>query len=623
MTRSLSRGVLVAGLTAVALAALGGGAAAFFAGNGAGASTAAVSSLGTTTISTPTVGGGTVSLSWSAVSAPGSGTVQYYVTRDGGQPGVACPNEGAPAAVTTCTDSDVPIGEHTYRVIAIYKSWTTTSAVKTAKVLTGPATKFTIAGNNAAPAAGASVNLTITAKDASNNTVTSYTGSKSLIFSGAEASGGGNKPTVVNSSGTAINFGSSTSITFSSGVASVSSSKNGVMKLYKSGVSEIDVDEGSISAPVPLAVTVSPGTFSKFVLGGATATPAVGAEDDLTITAQDTYGNTATAYDGEKSVVFTTGSTSSTSPGGNVATVADLSGNDIAFGTATPMDFDAGVATGSNGKNGTMKLYKSATQLELKANVSSLTSAGFKVTASAGSATKLVLTASATSFAATSSTNLTLTAQDVYANTATSYAGSKNVTFSGASASPTGTNPTVVNAAGTTVAFGSATALTFTNGVAATASSKNGLARLPNAAPASVTATDGTLSTANPLAFTVSAGTASRVAFDGLASSAGSVSTVCRLTCTVSGLGNSGTITGGLAITDTLGNAVSNLGTKTITVSVTTGGTITGSPLTIPEKGEAATATDFQYKPPSSGSYTHTITAASSGYTSATATVTK
>ncbi|MDX6624394.1 MAG: hypothetical protein QOE75_2326 [Solirubrobacterales bacterium] len=616
-----SRGIFAAAVIAVLLAVLGSGALAYFSGNGSGSAAATVTNLSAPTLGTPTVGGGTVALSWSAVSAPGSGTVRYFVTRDGGDPGVACPAEDAPAAVTSCTDSDVPIGEHSYRVTAVFKSWTAASGLKTAKVLTGAATTFTIAASTTTPAANASVNLTITAKDSSDNTVTSYTGSKSLVFSGASASPSGTKPTVANSSGTATSFGSATTITFTNGVAAVSSSKNGLMKLYRSGLTEIEADQGSISTPDPLAVTVSPGAASKFALAAATTTPTAGASDDLTITAQDVYANTATAYTGQKSVVF---SGASASPGGNAPTVADEDGDEIAFGTATEIGFTNGVAAGGGGTNGTMKLYKSGSA-SIQATQGSLTnSTKLAITVAAAPAAKFVLTASATSIAATASTNLTTTAQDVYANTATAYAGSKSITFSGASASPTGTSPTVVSSGGTVTSFGTPTALTFSNGVAAVSSSKNGLTRLPKAGAASVSATDGTISSAAPLVFTTSPGTASRVAFDGVAASAGTVSPTCRLTCPVTSLGNSGTVSGGFAITDTLGNAVTSIGSaKTITVTVTTGGTITGSPLTIPAAGEALTATDFLYIAPASGSFSHTITAASSGYTSATALVTK
>ena len=53
---------------------------------------------------------------------------------------------------------------------------------------------------------------------------------------------------------------------------------------------------------------------------------------------------------------------------------------------------------------------------------------------------------------------LTITAQDIYGNTATAYTGSKNLTFSGALASPAGNAPTVTNASNTAIPFGTATA---------------------------------------------------------------------------------------------------------------------------------------------------------------------
>ena len=57
----------------------------------------------------------------------------------------------------------------------------------------------------ATPSPGGSVadNLTITAKDENESTVTIYTGSHSLTFAGASSSPGGTAPTVANSSGTA------------------------------------------------------------------------------------------------------------------------------------------------------------------------------------------------------------------------------------------------------------------------------------------------------------------------------------------------------------------------------------------------------------------------------------
>ena len=233
------------------------------------------------------------------------------------------------------------------------------------------------------------------------------------------------------------------------------------MTLYKAGASSISVSDGTISTASPLAVTVAGAALSKLVLAAETVTPATGAADPLTISAQDTYGNPVTSYTGSKSLTF---SGASASPGGNAPTVTNASGTAVAFGTATPITFSAGVATSSGSLNGEMRIYKSGAAGVVVTD-GSLTSAAVTVTPTAA-ATRLSLAASGTTPTAGTSVNLTITAQDNFGNTATSYTGSKNLTFSGASASPGGNAPTVANASGTAVAFGTATPITFTSGVA-------------------------------------------------------------------------------------------------------------------------------------------------------------
>lgn len=608
-------------LLAILSVATAGNALAFFTSSGSGTASAAVTKLSAPTISAATAAvGGTVSLSWSAVSPPGAGSVAYYVTRDGGDAAGTCPAKAAPAAVTSCKDSGVAIGEHTYKVTAVWETWSAVSAAKGATVTVGEATKFTIAGSTTTPAAGGSVNLTITAKDVNNSTVTTYTGAHSLVFAGAESSPAGNAPTVANSSGTAVAFGTATSLTFSSGVATVSSSKNGVLKVYDADPANVTATEGSITTPTPLALTVSPAAASKFVLAAASATPAVAEADGLTITAQDTYGNVATGYAGSKNLTF---SGASASPDGTAPTVTSSSGTAVAFGSATAVLFGAGVAVAGNGVGGEMVLYKSGATTVKATEGSIATPSGLVVTVAPGATAKLALSSSTTTPTAGTGFNVTTTAQDVYGNTATAYTGSKNIVFSGASASPGGTLPTVVNSGGTAINFGSATALTFSSGVATPASSKNGFMKLGLAGATSVSATDGALSTATPLALTVAVGSASKLALSELAVSAGTIGSPCYFTCAVSALGNAGTVKAKVTITDSMGNVVSNVGAaKTVTVTAT-GGTIGGSPLTVPASGLAVSGTPFTYTAPASGSFTNTITAASSGYTSATVTASK
>jgi hypothetical protein len=494
-----------AGVAALALAivAISSTALAYFTTTGAGQVAAPVTKLLAPTITAATpAAGGTVTLTWSAVSAPGTGTVTYYVRRDGGAPAGDCPASGSPTTVLTCTDTGLSVATHSYTVTAVWRSWTAVSSVSNASVTIGPATKFTITAASSTPAAGATDILTITAKDASGSTVPTYTGSHSLTFSGALASPGGTAPTVADASGTDIAFGTAIPITFTAGVAAAAAGANGEMTLYKSGATSITVTDGSLTTPTPLAVTVAPGTATNLTLAAVTLTPVAAAADNLTITALDTYGNTATAYTGAKSL-----------------------------------------------------------------------------------------------------------------------------TFSGALASPSGALPTVANSSGTAINFGAATAITFSAGIAAVTTTKNGVLKLNKAGPTSVTATDGTISTATPLALTVSVGTAARLGLVNTVASAGSIASPCLFTCAVTLLGNSGTISANVAVTDSVGNTVSALGTgHTVKVTVTAGGTISGSPLTIEPAGPAISSAKFIYTAPASEAFAHTITAAAltgTAYTSATATASK
>jgi hypothetical protein len=424
-------------------------------------------------------------------------------------------------------------------------------------------------------------------------------------------------PTVANASNSAIAFGNATAITFSSGA------ETRAMRLYRAGPAAIAATDGVLATETPLAVTVGAAAHSKLVLAVATATPALGAADNLTLSAQDTYGNPIPTYDGLKSITF---SGALAGPGGQTPTVTDAAGEAVAFTTAMEIRFDAGVATVADGANGELRLYKSASA-SVRFTDGSLTSAAVTMVPPAAPASKFTLAASTLTPAVNANVNLTTTAQDPYGNTATSYAGSKAIYFSGAGTSPGGNAPTVVNAAGVAVALGGETVLTFTNGTAAVGSSKNGLFKTYRAEVATLAATDGTISTATAPTLTVSPTSASKLAFTDVTASAGSLSSPCYFTCTATGLGNSGTINGGVAVTDTYGNIVSNIGTgHNAAVTVTGGGAIASGTFTFPSTGPAESPVDFTYTAQSSGSYTASIKAATTAgttYTNATATASK
>jgi hypothetical protein len=598
----------------------------FYTAKGGGASPFTLGKLAKPTISSAKPAtGGTVAITWASAEGP-SGTT-YYVTRDGGAPDGNCPTAAEPVEeITTCTDEGLEPGNYAYKVYATYRSWTATSEATSAKVTVGPAAYFTLAVASATPSAGAADNLTITAKDKAGGTVTTYAGEHGLIFEGAEAIGS-NKPLVVGAGGgTGTVFGSSTAIKFTNGVAAVSSSKNGVMKLYKAGPTTISVSDGTIESESDPTVTVAPLAMSKLLLAAATLTPVAGAEDALTVTANDTYGNVATGYTGSHSLKY---SGPVAAPSGTMPTVTDKSGNEVVVNNSntTPTEFTAGVATvDEEGDNGALRVYKAAAA-SLKVVEGSISSNSVTITAAPATAASLKLAAASTTPVANATDNLTTTALDAYGNTATGYTGSHNIIFSGPEQSPNKTSASVSNSSGTAVAVGTATALTFTSGVAAVSSTKNGVFKAAKSGATTLSATDGTISTTTPLALTVSAGTASAFAWSSPTISAGTLGSPCLFSCTVTGLGNSGTFTAKLAVTDLLGNVVSNVGTgRTATVSATAGSTVTGGSLTIASTGLAESTATFTYTSKSNGTFSDTITAVKTGsstYTEAKATTTR
>src|SRR5262249_8781958 len=128
----------------------------------------------------------------------------------------------------TCSSSPAPDSTKTFDVVAV-----------------GPATQFAITGSMV-QTAGTVNNLTITARDAAGNTATSYSGTKFLRFSGASPSVSPVVyPSVVGSNLSEVSFGNATSISFVAGVATVSSGRNGVMKLYKAEIAAIAVTDGT------------------------------------------------------------------------------------------------------------------------------------------------------------------------------------------------------------------------------------------------------------------------------------------------------------------------------------------------------------------------------------------
>jgi hypothetical protein len=281
---------------------------------GVGIASGSVSALTAPTISSAIPGSGTVALTWTAVAPPGSGTVTYYVTRDGGAPGGNCPSSSSPSAGTSCTDGGVSIATHQYRVTAVWRTWTATSSATAVQVTIGAPARLvlsaattspgvgssdnlSLAAATTTPTAGAADNLTTTAQDTYGNTATTYTGSHNLTFSGASTIGT-HPPTVTTTTGTATNFGTATAITFTNGVATVTGSNNGVMTLYKAETAQITVTDATINNNPGLTVTVA--VAASRPSGLAYVDQALVIADQVTGTTSANVGVTATETQGDQ-----------------------------------------------------------------------------------------------------------------------------------------------------------------------------------------------------------------------------------------------------------------------------------------------------------------------------------
>ncbi|MFZ0378301.1 MAG: hypothetical protein WAL38_10775, partial [Solirubrobacteraceae bacterium] len=374
-------------------------AAAYLTGSAGSASApGTVGTLVAPSITGATAGAGTVALSWTPVSAPAGAAVTYYVTRAGGTVGGNCPSSSTTATtVTSCTDSGLSKGSYSYTVTAIWQSWSKTSAATPVSVGSGALARFT-ATAPASATAGTAFSATVTAQDAAGNTVTAFTGSQALTFSGPS-----NAP-----NGTAPSYPSS--VNFSSGVGTAS------VTLYHAQTTTLTATQGSVTGTSG-SIAVAAGANHQIAASAGSAQTA-GTAFTVTLTAQDAWGNAPGSLAGTKSVSF---SGPSNSPSGSAPVYP------------ATVSFSAGVATASV----TLKDAQTTTLTVTDTTDGLAGVASSSITVAPTSAASFVLSTPAPT--AGTAFSETLTALDSYGNTATGYAGSKTVTFTGPSSSPGGT----------------------------------------------------------------------------------------------------------------------------------------------------------------------------------------
>jgi hypothetical protein len=360
--------------------------------------------------------------------------------------------------------------------------------------------------------------------------------------------------------------------------------------LFDAQSTAITATQGSIAGAT--------GTFT--VVGGPTATFSVptpaqqtaGTAFNLSITGLDQWSNQS-GDNGSKTISF---SGPSNAPNGQVPTYPPSVSFTNGAGTASITLFDAQNTT-------------------ITATQGSVTGTSGSFTVGPGAANNFVVSTPGQQTSGTAFT-ISLTARDAWNNTATGYAGSKSVTFSGPGSAPDLTAPTYP------------ASVTFSSG----ASSPLPSITLFKAESPTITATQGGVSGVSG-AFTVVPGAAAKLAWTHVTTTSSATPTPpCLFTCTyASSFGGNKSWTANVSVTDAHGNTVSNLGSgHTATVTLTGGsspGTLTpASPATLnfPASGVADSTTTITYKSSTgSSSSTDSLTATSSGFTNATASFTK
>ena len=252
----------------------------------------------------------------------------------------------------------------------------------TVSVSAAAASTYQVAAPSSATA-GSSVNVTVSAKDAYGNTANGYTGTVHFTSSDGQA---------VLPANYTFTAGDAGSHTFSVTWKTVGSQS----------ITATDTATGSITGSANVSITTA--TANSYQVSAPSSATA-GSSFNVTVTAKDVFGNTATAYTG--TVHFT----SSDGLAGLPANYTFTAG-------------DAGVHTFS----ATLKTAGSRSITATDTATASVTgSATVSVSAAAASTYQVAAPSSAT---AGSSVNVTVSAKDAYGNTANGYTGTVHFTSS-------------------------------------------------------------------------------------------------------------------------------------------------------------------------------------------------
>jgi hypothetical protein len=550
--------------------------------------------------STPEVSlsGGSVTVTWAQSTvggqrlgayAGGGYTVKRYPASGGSgvTPGASCnATVNGSSSSLSCTENNVPPGNWKYTVTPVLNNWVGVESAPSAAVAI---TSITLSPTSGGAGTGDSISGS---GFAPNSTITATFGGSHVTLGGTTKTDGS---------------GNFTDATYT-------------VPGEAAGNYDVVVSDGSNKATASYHVTFGPA--SQIMLSGSTESLVSGSGRTYTATIEDAAGNTVTGGpDATDGVTF--GKTAGSGTVSGLAMVAASEG--VAHDTVT------------GNRVGSVTLGASAT---VNGKATSSNTLGFEVVA--GPLARFALSAAITTPAEGVADNLTITAQDANGNTVTTYTGPQSLVFGPTTlSSPDGTAPTVTNSSGTAIAFGTATSINFTNGVASVSAGANGAMTLYKAGAASIAVTQGAIGNGAGLAVTVSVGAPANYAWTSVKNSAGSSGTLsspCYYTCTDTKLGNNQTLTANVSVTDKAGNIVSELGAgHTVTVAATlnqSGGEFTSPTkalsvmLTIASTGAATSTATFSWKAGNTGTWMDklaatTPTGGGTSFNSATMTMTK
>jgi hypothetical protein len=334
------------------------------------------------------------------------------------------------------------------------------------------ASTYVVAGYASPTTAGAAHNFTVTATDPFGNTATGYRGE--VRFSGSDA-----QATLP------ANY------TFTAGDAGVHTFSATLKTASTQSLTATDTVTSSITG-TQSGITVTPAAASTLVLNGFPSPTMAGTAGNVTVTARDSFGNTATGYSG--TVHFTSTDAQAGLPADYTFTTGSSADNGVHTFSATLKTAGTQSLTATDKANGAIKGSQSGITVN-PAAASSLVVAGYPSPTTAGVAH-----------------NFTVTAKDAFGNTATGYTGTVHFTSSdGKAALPanytftTGTNAdNGVHTFSATFKTAATQSLTATDTVTKTiAGTQSGITVNPTTASAVVINAPATVTHGQQFSFTV------------------------------------------------------------------------------------------------------------------------